>query len=248
MLHPAIIKASALIQVGDIVGAESALMEMVETEGDSTAVALLDELPPKDLVAIIREYDASKNSVINLLITPQQFADAVIFERLYKEASHDRLRAMINSIIYRDDAEYDADDFISALTEKDQGVLVLADYLEDRFEEVNTFRHYGSFVASDEERIPDEEQDDTAKNEYFRSAAKGVGLDEVADQDWMELTWRLSHDHPDAFALVFQVLAERHWLHVREQEALERQLQARELGKEALGGSTVENNQEESAL
>ena len=79
--HPAILKASALIHAGDIAAAESALTELVDTEGDSALVAVLDELPPKDLLAIMREYDSSKPSVINLLVTPKQFADAVIMER-----------------------------------------------------------------------------------------------------------------------------------------------------------------------
>ena len=63
--HPALVHASSLIQVGDIAAAESALSALVETEGDHALVVLLDELPPKDLLAIIREYDASKPSVIN---------------------------------------------------------------------------------------------------------------------------------------------------------------------------------------
>ena len=83
MSHPAVIKASALIHAGDISSAEAALTELVETEGDHALVAVLDELAPKDLLAIIREYDSAKPSVINLLVTPQQFADAVIMERLY---------------------------------------------------------------------------------------------------------------------------------------------------------------------
>ena len=37
----------------------------------------------------------------------------------------------------------------------------------------------------------------------------GVGLDEVSDSDWMELTWRLAHHHPDEFFHVFQILAAR---------------------------------------
>jgi len=207
MSHPAVIKATALIRSGDISAAESALSELVETEGDTALVAVLDELPPKDLLAIIREYDSSKPSVVNLLVTPKQFADAVIMERLYAERNRDRLRSMINSVIYRDDVE--PDEFIAALAEKDLGLEVLADYLDERFDEVSIFKDYASFVIPDEERTPKDEEDDAVREDQFELPRGGVSLDEVSDSDWMELTWRLAHNHPDEFFHVYQILAAR---------------------------------------
>ena len=207
MSHPAIIKASALIHAGDIAAAESALTELVDTEGDHALVAVLDELAPKDLLAIIREYDSSKPSVVNLLVTPKQFADAVIMERMYAEPNRDRLRSMINSVVYRDDLE--PDEFIAALAEKDLGLEVLADYLDDRFEELSIFKTYGSFVPSEDERTPKDEEEDTVREDHFELPRGGVGLDEVSDSDWMELTWRLAHNHPDEFFHVFQILTAR---------------------------------------
>lgn len=207
MSHPAILKASALIHAGDIAAAESALTELVDTEGDHALVAVLDELAPKDLLAIIREYDSSKPSVVNLLVTPKQFADAVIMERMYAEPNRDRLRSMINSVVYRDDVE--PDEFIAALAEKDLGLEVLADYLDDRFDELAIFKTYGSFVPSEEERTPKDEEEDTVREDHFELPRGGVGLDEVSDSDWMELTWRLAHHHPDEFFHVFQILAAR---------------------------------------
>ena len=206
MSHPAVIKASALIHAGDIAAAESALTELVDTEGDHALVVVLDELPSKDLLAIIREYDSSKPSVVNLLVTPKQFADAVIMERMYAERNHDRLRSMINSVVFRDDV--DPDEFIAAMTEKDLGLEVLADYLDDRIDEITVFKNGGSFVASDEERTPKDEEDESAQDQ-FEMPRGGVGLDEVSDKDWMELTWRLAHHHPDEFFHVFQILAGR---------------------------------------
>ena len=41
MSHPAVIKASALIHAGDISAAESALTELVETEGDHVGMGLV---------------------------------------------------------------------------------------------------------------------------------------------------------------------------------------------------------------
>jgi len=207
MTHPAIIRASALIHAGDISAAESALTELVETEGDNALVVVLDELAPKDLLAIIREYDSSKASVINLLVTPKQFADAIVMERLYAERNRDRLRSMINSVIFREGVE--ADEFIEALVQKNLGLEVLADYLDERFEEVSIFKETGSFVVVDEERTPKDEEDDSVREDQFEMPRGGVGLDEVSDSDWMELTWRLAHHFPDEFFHVYQSLATR---------------------------------------
>lgn len=207
MSHPAIRKASALIHAGDISAAESALVDIVETEGDTALVTVLDELPPKDLLAILREYDSSKSSVINLLVTPKQFADAVIMERLYAERNRDRLRSMMNSVIFREDV--DADEFIAALCEKDLGLEVLADYLDERFEALVTFKECGSFVPTDEERAPKEEEEDAERVDQFSVPKGGVGLDEVSDGDWMEMIWRLAHGFPDEFIHVFDILTAR---------------------------------------
>ncbi|MCC6218388.1 MAG: hypothetical protein IT505_02715, partial [Aquabacterium sp.] len=87
--HLALItKTQSLIAAGDIVGAESALAELADTEGDGALMVVLDQLPPKDVLAVIREFDTSKESVVNLVITPEQFARAVVIEKRYKDLSH----------------------------------------------------------------------------------------------------------------------------------------------------------------
>lgn len=208
--HPVVIKTAALVRAGDIAAAEAALSELVDTEGDHALVEVLDDLAPKDLVAILREYDAARPSVINLVVTPAQFAEAVILERKYGERNHERLRGMINSVVFREDV--DAEAFIEALTDKDLGLEVLADYLEDRYDEVTTFRDCGSFTASDDERPPRDEEEDHVREDQFEVPRGGVKLDEVRDGDWMELTWRLAHGFPDAFFHVSQILAGRNRL------------------------------------
>lgn len=242
MSHPAVVKASALIHAGDISAAESALADLVETEGDTALVTVLDELQPRDLLAILREYDASKPSLVNLLVTPKQFADAVIMERLYAERNRDRLRSMINSVIFRDDVE--PDQFIAALAEKDLGLDVLADYLDERFEEVTIFRSCGSFVVTDEERTPRDEEDDATREDQFAVPKGGVGLDEVTDHDWMELTWRLAHHFPDEFDHVFKILTARSRAAEEAQAALDQPAAA---GKAAPAGPAGQEA-EESAL
>ena len=70
MTHPVVIKTSQLILAGDIHGAESALTEIADSEGDFALVAVLDEVAPKDLLAIMRSFDGSRQSVVNMLVTP----------------------------------------------------------------------------------------------------------------------------------------------------------------------------------
>ena len=94
MHYPALLKAQSLILAGDIVGAESALVALADEEGDHALVLALDQLPPKDLLAVIREYDTSKESVLNLLVTPEQFSRAVVIEKQYKDLTHAHLRGM----------------------------------------------------------------------------------------------------------------------------------------------------------
>ena len=71
MTHALVVQASTLIQSGDIVRAEELLTALVETDGDHALIEVLDEMAPKDLLAVIREYDASKQSILSLLITPE---------------------------------------------------------------------------------------------------------------------------------------------------------------------------------
>ena len=127
MTLPAIIEAQNLIMAGDIAGAEHALVSIADTQGDRALVRALDDLPSKDLLAVIREYDASRESVINLLVTPEQFAQAVVLERRYGDQTHEQLRGMINSVIFREGA--DPAEFLYEIGEVDGGYDALADYL-----------------------------------------------------------------------------------------------------------------------
>lgn len=64
MTHPAVIKTAQLILAGDHEGAERELAHVAETEGDTALVALLDQVAPKDLLAIMREFDGSRESIV----------------------------------------------------------------------------------------------------------------------------------------------------------------------------------------
>lgn len=178
MTHALIVQASSLIQSGDIVRAEALLTALVETDGDHALVEVLDDMPAKDLLAVIREYDTSKQSILSLLITPEQFARAVVMDRLYGDSTHEHLRGMFNSVIFREDA--DSSEFINAIAELEFGYEAIADYLSDRAEEI-----VGVFDALDTEEL---------------SRA------EISDHDWKELTWLLRNEHADIYNIVLKLL------------------------------------------
>ncbi len=219
MNHLALIaKTQTLIAAGDIVGAESALVELADTEGDSALMVVLDLLPPKDILAVIREYDNSRESVINLLVTPEQFARAVVIEKQYKDLTRSHLRGMVNSVIFREGA--DPLEFLNAIGDLEGGSEALADYFTEKWSRIEAFARSGTFDAVEDtgELLP--------KAALLASAyAKPrVEHDEIADQDWMELAWLLRHECPDLFIEMLSVLrakARAHDLGMAEDEAEE---------------------------
>lgn len=195
-----IAKTQSLIAAGDIVGAESALADLADSDGDHALVVVLEQLPPKDLLAVIREYDPSKASVVNLLVTPEVFARAVVIEKQYKDLSRTHLRGMVNSVIFRDDA--DPVEFLQAVGDLEGGSEALADYFSDKWARIEAFARTGTFDALEEDG------DLLSEDELFAVAhlAPKVELDEIADQDWMQLAWLLRHECPDLFTETVLVL------------------------------------------
>lgn len=210
MNHPAVVKAEKLIRAGDIVGAETALASLVESEGDDALVVILDDFPAKDLLAVLRDFDSSRESVVSLLVSPEQFARAVVLERRYGDPSHERLRGMINAVVFRAGSE--PGEFLEAIANLDGGCDALADYLCDRAENVEYFFRTGSFdffadgddsaaELSDEERLDELSEPDTSPPFVTHS--------EVNDHDWMELSWTLRYQHPEIFRDVLLILRAR---------------------------------------
>ncbi|MFI5444358.1 hypothetical protein [Polaromonas sp. UC242_47] len=201
MNHLALIeKTQTLIAAGDIVGAESALVELADTEGDAALMVVLEMLPPKDILAVIREYDHSKASVVNLLVSPEQFARAVVIEKLYKDFTRTHLRGMVNAVIFRDDA--DPLEFLTAIGDLEGGSEALADYFSEKWSRVEAFARTGSFDAMEEhgEMLS---QAALLASAYVKPILE---QDEVADQDWMQLAWILRYECPDLFIEMMMVL------------------------------------------
>jgi len=189
-----------LIAAGDIVAAEAGLVELADTEGDHALMVVLEQLPPKDILAVIRQYDNSKQSVVNLLVTPEQFARAVVIEKQYKDLSRTHLRGMVNSIVFREDS--DPVEFLNAIGDLEGGSEALADYFSEKWSRMEAFAGSGSFDTDEDDG---EILSETAllANAYVKPR---VDEDEVADQDWMQLAWLLRHDCPDLFVEVLLVL------------------------------------------
>ena len=201
MNHLALIaKTQSLIAAGDIVGAESALVELADTEGDAALMVVLAQLPPKDILAVIREYDNSKESIINLMVTPAQFARAVVIEKQYKDLTRSHLRGMVNSIIFREDA--DPVEFMNAIGDLDGGSSALADYFEEKWSRIEAFARTGTFDTVEDDG------DILSETALLSSAYVKPRLeqDEVADHDWMELAWILRYECPDLFIEMLLVL------------------------------------------
>lgn len=201
MNHLALIeRTQSLIAAGDIVGAESALTELADSEGDRALMVVLEQLPPKDILAVIREYDNSKESVINLLVTPELFARAVVIEKQYKDLTRTHLRGMMNSVLFREDA--DPVEFLSAIGDLEGGSEALADYFTEKWARIESFARTGNFDASEDDGEVVSEQNLYA-NAY---ASPRIEQDEVADQDWMELAYILRYQLPDLFIETLLVL------------------------------------------
>jgi hypothetical protein len=220
MTHPVVIKTSRLILAGDLQGAEKALTAIAEAEGDEALVEVLNDVPAKDLLAIMRGFDGSKESVINMVVTADQFARAIILESRYGDKTHRALHGMMNAVIYRDEdltAEY-----LEAIGEIEGGYQVLTDYFGERDEELLSFAMSGDFSEDFHAEHGLESRSITWLNEKIEeidealhegdsvtSARLKVSRSEVSDRDWMETAWVLRYELPDIFEQIVIALRDR---------------------------------------
>jgi hypothetical protein len=248
MNHLALIeKTQSLIAAGDIVGAESALVELADTEGDRALMVVLEQLPPKDILAVIREYDNSKESVVNLLVTPAQFARAMVLEKQYKDVTRTHLRGMVNAVLFREDAQ--PLDFLNALADLEGGSEALADYFSEKWSRIEAFARTGTFDAMEDDGQM------LSETALLASAHARPRLeeDEVADQDWMQLAWLLRYQCPDLFIemlIVLRAKARAHDLGLDEEEEPEEEDHRVETGDTDRGRATpkARDSDEESAI
>jgi hypothetical protein len=209
--HPIVKVVSGMLHGGDVEGAERALAVIADQEGDLALSRIIDEMPARDVVAILREHDASHASIVGELISPGQFAAAVALERDYGERTNEALRGMVNAVVFADEDR--CDEFISALGASEACLNALCDYFSERHEEVERFYRHGTFDpnAGDEgDEIPDSNEDLRHGDLDADERSEVVTLAEVRDRDWRELAWRLRVDHYEIFCTVLEILRARH--------------------------------------
>ena len=224
MTHPAVLKTQSLILAGEISEAEAQLVAIAEESGDHALVAILDELAPKDVLAIMREYDSSSESVVNLVVSPEQFVSAIALERKYGEPFDryvPRLRNTMNAVMHRDPAS--CSEMLACLVEHDDGIRLLADYFTDHHEQLLNFAFHGRFDEDvdverawapkrvhtfDAEELDDVDQGDPVGDE-FDFARAAMSRSEAADGDWMETAWILRHEFEDSFGLLIIEIKDR---------------------------------------
>jgi hypothetical protein len=220
MTHPVVIKTSQLILAGDLKGAENALATIADTEGDEALVTVLGEVPPKDLLAIMRGFDGSRQSVVNMVVTPEQFARAVVLESRYRDQTHAALHGMMNAVIYRDEdltAEY-----LETIGELEGGYQVLADYFAERDDELLAFAISGQFSEDYDADHHHESRSISWLNEKIHEIDEALhegnsitgsrpktSRGDVSDHDWMETAWVLRYDLPDIFEQIVITLRDR---------------------------------------
>ena len=78
MKHPVIASVARMIRDGDAQEAATALVAVADKEGDLVLAQVIEAMPPRDLVAILREHDSSRSSVVGELITPERMIGAEV--------------------------------------------------------------------------------------------------------------------------------------------------------------------------
>lgn len=201
MNHLALIqKTQSLIAAGDIAGAESALADLADDQGDGALMVVLEQLAPKDVLAVMREYDESKASVVNMLVTPEQFARAMVLEKQYKDFTHTHLRSMVNAVIFREDA--DTLEFLNAIGDLEGGSEALANYFAEKWSRLEAFARTGTFDAVEDYGLMLSD-DELLASGYVQPR---VDMDEIADRDWMQMAWLLRYECRDLFIETLLVL------------------------------------------
>jgi hypothetical protein len=168
----------------------------------------------------MRGFDGSKQSVVNMLVTPEQFARAVILEVRYRDQTHAALHGMMNAVLYRDEemtAEY-----LEAIGEIEGGYEVLANYFGERDDELLAFAMSGVFsedfdaehghesksISWLNEKI-DELDEALHEGNSITGSRPKVSRSEISDRDWMETAWVLRYELSDIFEQIVITLRDR---------------------------------------
>lgn len=224
MTNALIEQTQAYLLAGDIAEAETHLVAYAENAGDHALVAVLDEMAPKDVLSVMREFDSTKESLVNLLVSPEQFVAAIVLEHKYGEPIEryvPRLRNTMNAVLHRNAAT--CVEALECLSEHKEGIRVLADYFTDHYEEIQNLAYKGVFYPEvdvekafapksvtswDPERIDDFDQG-LEMGEEVEMVRVRLSRAEVSDGDWMETAWVLRHEFEEAYELLVIEIQDR---------------------------------------
>jgi hypothetical protein len=211
---PVVREVSKYVQSGDIEAAEYALVAIADSDGDQALVAVIDAMPEADLIAILREYDSSRETAVASLLTPEKFASVIGLESRYIDPHHERLRGMIHAVVLADEDR--TGEYLDALGNCDGGLTALRDYFFDRHAELEYLANHDridqSQVVSDE--LSTEDFADLEALLRDHEDIPPSRLDEHSDGGWMQLAWLLRFQHPEIFVDVLRLL--RRSLHLEE--------------------------------
>ena len=160
---------SSLVLHGDVKGAERQISTIIDDVGDNQAMAIVEMLPASDLLAIARQLDSGKTSVLLELITQKKFGEIISLEGLYGSnvgkysdvSSH--AAGMISAVVFGDGSDSAA--FLQEICKTAEGTRELVKFIfptsclesyVDRHQQILHFLEFGTF------NINSVEQDDAA--------------------------------------------------------------------------------------
>jgi hypothetical protein len=134
---------------GDPVRAGKDIQSFADQHGDAAVSALIDELTNIDLSSVLRHYDLTSTSPIQMVISPERFAVLVEMEHKYASADYAELRGMLSGVLFAESREPSDErtiECLEAIVWQPHALELLAGMLMKHAEtEIINFWLYGSF-------------------------------------------------------------------------------------------------------
>ncbi|MHB8252029.1 hypothetical protein [Acidithiobacillus sp.] len=134
---------------GEPVRAGKDIQSFADQHGDAAVSALIDELTNIDLSNVLRHYDLTSTSPIQMVISPERFAALVEMEHKYASGDYAELRGMLSGVLFAESSEPSderAIECLEAIVWQPHALELLAGMLMKHAEtEIINFWLYGSF-------------------------------------------------------------------------------------------------------
>jgi hypothetical protein len=243
------IMVSKLVQEQNYTGAENLLAELGKTALRET----IEALPTKDLLAVVRNHDSSKPTVIHGIINPEQFVKILSLEHLINNDHRSEVAThaagMISAIVLRED---ESDGFTSA------NFLEAALQSEGSTNEVIKYLMPQGGIADSDDYLAHKSRLEEMQ-EYIAKSSQN-GLEEWPESEWEKILNIAIRDAPehvlksleDALS-VHESVIDRMYTKIKNQEHHEDESEARVATEEYMSSAPKADGQdmsptEESAL